>query len=168
MFIRLKFPAVVGSSQTINYMILQNFQFSRTTQYDAYELSQIFGQDPMLMMLLGSVTTFSISGSLIVKTLGSNYYADGLYNSDFTILAFSSLPLLINHLNKITRCWNDGNNNLKTNNFAIEYVSTYNEFAPYVTENFLPESFNYSIASRDTFIINVTLTGKIGTAMFGG
>jgi len=169
MFIRLRFPVIIGSTETFNYMILHNYQFSRTAQYDAYELSQIFGQDPMLMGLLGSVMTFSISGSLFIKTTATNaYYAEGLYNSSFGIQAFASLPLLINHLNRITKSWNDGRINFRPSDFVIEYVSTYNEFAPFVTENFLPESFSYSLASRDVFVINVTLSGKIGQAIFGG
>jgi hypothetical protein len=169
MFIRLKFPVTIDSNVTFNYMVLHNFQFSRSAHYDAYELSQLFGQNPKLMMLMGSTMTFSISGSLFVKTTASNaYYAEGLYNSSFGIMAFASLPLLINHFNRIMKSWNDGKNNLKTDGFVIEYVNTYNESSPYATENYLPETFTYSIASRDVFVINVTLSGKIGDAMFRG
>jgi len=164
MFIRIKFPNEYGS---INYIIAKEFQFSRTISYDVYHLAQIFSQSPILFMIMGSDISFNISGSLFIKNSGSDYVVDGIYNSSFNQIVFVSIRHIINYLNAVTKKWNDGTKNTNTSSFAIQFVDNYNDPDDYSTiqENFLPESFSYSISSRDPMIINISMSGKIGVAM---
>jgi hypothetical protein len=115
-------------------------------------------------MIVGSQKSFTLSGSLFIKTLGSNYVVDGLYNSSFNLIQFQQPKYIIYRFNEITKQWNDGINNTNTPKFEIQYVQSYNESAD-VKENFLPESFSYSFSSRDPMMINVNISGKIGEAI---
>jgi hypothetical protein len=162
MFVRLRFP--VGNS--VNYIVLSEFQFSRNTQYDVFDLSRLFGQKTQLLMLMGSMVSCSLSGTLYIKRTATNdYFLDGLYNSSFVNITFASLPFLIQYLNAITDGWNNGKNNIKTSSFTIEYVDNYNQSpAPYV-EHFLPESFTFSITNKEVFTVNINLSGRIGNAV---
>jgi hypothetical protein len=157
MFIRLKFPSVDGD----NYLVLYEYQFTATNTYDVLELSKIFAQSPLLMMILGSQKTFTLSGSLFIKTQGNNYVVDGLYDAYLNLIQFYSPKYIINRFNQIAKVWNNGVNNTETDKFTIQYVDTINDSNP-ISENFLPESFSFSINSRDAMIINVSISGKIG------
>ena len=164
MFVRLKFPVKEGLSYSVNYLILYEYQFSINNSYDVLELSQIFGQSPILKMILGSQKSFTLSGSLFIKNVGTNYVVDGLYNSSFNLIHFLQPKYIIDRFNQIAKDWNDGVNNTNVPQFEIQYVQSYNETAD-VKEKFLPESFSYSFSSRDPMLINVSISGKIGEAI---
>jgi hypothetical protein len=165
MFVRIKFPYTEGTLQTTNYLILYEYQFSATSTYDTLELSQIFSQTPLLMMIVGSQRNFHLSGSLFIKTEGNDYVVDGLYNASFNKITFTSPKHIARYFRNLANCWNDGTNNTKVSKFAIEYVDTFNEPSNDYTirEYFIPDSFLFSITSREAMTINISLSGKIGT-----
>jgi hypothetical protein len=162
MFIRIKFPNKDGEA---NYLVLSDYQFSRTAQYDSLELSRIFSQNTKLLMILGSLMSFTLSGTAYIKTgAADTYIVEGLYNKFLGSFSFASLPSLFDYFNEVTKSWNDGKNNVKTAGFAIQYVNTHtqSEDPALKFENFIPESFTYSISTREVFAIHINLSGKIG------
>jgi hypothetical protein len=162
MFIRIKAP---DQNQSTTYLVMKEFNFSRTSSFDVYHISQIFSQSPILIMIMGSQVHFTVSGNLFVKSSGSGYNLDGLYDAGFNLVYFSTTAEIAKYFNQWTNVWNNGIANINTKSFIIEYVNNYNDASPTYFENFLPESFSYSIANRDSMVVNVSVSGVIGQAM---
>jgi hypothetical protein len=170
MFVRVRFPYNNNGSIVTHYLILKDFSFNRTANFDVYHLSQIFSSSPILFMIMGSQIHFNLSGNLFIKSEGSEYFVDGLYNASFNPIMFLSIPRIVKYFKDLTDTWNNGVVNSRTRDFAIEFVNNYNDPSNSTTirEFFLPENFSYSISNRDSLMINVSINGQIGIPISGG
>jgi hypothetical protein len=169
MFVRVRYPVIIDNDIVMHYLVIKEFNFTRNATYDVNNIAQIFAQSPILVMIMGSQIHFTLSGNLFIKRDGTEYVVDGLYNSAFYPITFLSPRHIVNYFKQITLDWNNGKLNTETKKFTIQFVDNYNDSdSASISENFLPESFSYTITNREPLMINVSITGQIGVSLTGG